>query len=189
MNGEGSVTNVELVRRAREGDRDAFDLLMTAVIDHLYRIARLILRDTDRAEDAVQEALVRCWRDLRTLRDPDRFDAWLNRLLLRTIADEARRHRRFSASVVVLKSDPQQRDDTGLVADRDELARVFGRLSVEHRTIVVLHHYLGYTVEDAAEAIGIPIGTAKSRLHYATDALRAALDADARTTAARQVLA
>jgi RNA polymerase sigma-70 factor (ECF subfamily) len=76
-----------------------------------------------------------------------------------------------------------------LVADRDELARVFGRLSIEHRTVVVLHHYLGFTVEDAAAAIGIPLGTAKSRLHYATDALRAALEADARGTAARQVMA
>jgi RNA polymerase sigma-70 factor (ECF subfamily) len=183
------VEQGELVRRARAGDRDAFDLLMTAVVDHLYRIARLILRDTDRAEDAVQEALVRCWRDLRTLRDPDRFDAWLNRLLLRSIADEARRNRRYSASVVVLRSEPRQGDDTGMVADRDELARAFGRLSVDHRTVIVLHHYLGFTVEDAAATIGIPVGTAKSRLHYATDALRAALAADARAVAAREVLA
>ena len=97
------MDKIELVRRAREGDRDAFDLLMTAVIDHLYRIARLILRDTDRAEDAVQEALVRCWRDLRTLREPDRFDAWLNRRLLRAIADEARRQRRFAAASSTVK--------------------------------------------------------------------------------------
>jgi RNA polymerase sigma-70 factor (ECF subfamily) len=183
------VDKVELVRRARDGDRDAFDLLMTAVIDHLYRIARLILRDTDRAEDAVQEALVRCWRDLRTLRDPDRFDAWLNRLLLRSVTDEARRQRRHAASVVVLRSDPPQNDETGTVADRDQLARVFARLSIDHRTIVVLHHYLGFTVEDAAATIGIPVGTAKSRLHYATDALRAALEADARTSTAGRALA
>lgn len=179
----------ELVQRARAGDRDAFDLLMTSVVDHLYRIARLILRDTDRAEDAVQEALVRCWRDLRALRDPDRFDAWLNRLLLRSIADEARRQRRFSASVTVLTFDPSEGDDTAAVADRDQLARVFDRLSLEHRTIVVLHHYLGYTVEDAAATIGIPVGTAKSRLHYATDALRAALDADARLSSTKQAMA
>jgi RNA polymerase sigma-70 factor, ECF subfamily len=183
------VTNVELVRKARDGDRDAFDLLMTAQIDRSYRIARLILRDTDRAEDAVQEALVRCWRDLRTLRDPDRFDAWLNRLLLRSITDEARRQRRHAASLVVLQTEPRQLDDTGIVADRDEIARVFGRLSVEHRTIVVLHHYLGFTVEDAAATIGIPVGTAKSRLHYATDALRAALDADARLASSTRAMA
>ena len=183
------MEKVELVRRARDGDRDAFDLLMTAVIDHLYRIARLILRDTDRAEDAVQEALVRCWRDLRTLREPDRFDAWLNRILLRTVTDEARRTRRHAASMVVLRTEPRTSDDSGLIADRDELARAFGRLSLEHRTIIVLHHYLGFTVEDAAATIGIPLGTAKSRLHYATHALRAALDADARTGTTQKVMA
>jgi RNA polymerase sigma-70 factor (ECF subfamily) len=183
------VTKVELVLRAREGDRDAFDLLMTALVDHLYRIARLILRDGDRAEDAVQEALVRCWRDVRTLRDPERFDAWMNRLLLRSIADEARNRKRFVANIAILRADPTEPDGTGAVADRDELARVFGRLSLEHRTIIVFHHYLGLTVEEAAGTIGIPVGTAKSRLHYATSALRAALEADARSGTARKVMA
>jgi RNA polymerase sigma-70 factor (ECF subfamily) len=183
------VANVELVQQAREGDRDAFDLLMTAAVDHLYRIARLILRDTDRAEDAVQEALVRCWRDLPALRDPDRFDAWLNRLLMHCISDEARRQRAFTNRVVMLRVEPRQADSTAAFADRDELARVFDRLSIEHRTIVVLHHYLGFTLDEAARAIGIPSGTAKSRLHYATGALRAALDADARMASSNEVLA
>jgi len=181
------VADVELVRRARQGDRDAFDLLMTALIDRLYRVARLILRDTDRAEDAVQEALVSCWRDLRTLRDPERFDAWLNRLLIHAVSDEARRQRAFAASVVVLRYEPGGGDETGALADRDQLARVFDRLSVDHRTIVVLHHYLGLTLEEAAAAIGIPRGTAKSRLYYATNALRAALDADARRSSSSEV--
>jgi RNA polymerase sigma-70 factor, ECF subfamily len=181
------MTDVELVRLARQGDRDAFDLLMTATIDRLYRIARLVLRDTDRAEDAVQETLVRCWRDVPSLRDPDRFDAWLNRLLIHAISDEARRHRAFSASLVVLRLEPADADETSSVADRDQLARVFDRLSVEHRTIVVLHHYIGFTLEEAAAALGIPRGTAKSRLHYATNALRAALDADARVNSPREV--
>lgn len=183
------MTKTELVQRAREGDRDAFDLLMTAVVDHLFRIARLILRDVDRAEDAVQEALVKCWRDLPGLRDPDRFDAWLNRLLLNSVTDEARRRGRFAASVSILRVEPAEQDSTGALADRDELARVFGRLSLEHRTIVVLHHYLGFTLEEAASTIGIPVGTAKSRLYYATGALRAALDADARIGSARKALA
>ena len=185
----GSVTNPELVRLARDGDRDAFDLLMTAVIDHLYRIARLILRDFDSAEDAVQEALVHCWRDLPTLRDPDRFDAWLNRLLLHSVTDEARNRRRSGANIRILQIEPSQPDGAGALADRDELARVFNRLSLEHRTIVVLHHYLGLTVDQAATTIGIPIGTAKSRLHYATEALRAALEADARSGSVGKVLA
>ena len=181
------MSDIELVRRARQGDRDAFDLLMTAAIDHLYRIARLVLRDADRAEDAVQETLVRCWRDVPTLRDPARFDAWLNRLLTHAISDEARRHRAFSASVVLLRFEPAGADETSSLADRDELARVFDRLSVEHRTIVVLHHYVGLTHEEAADAVGIPQGTAKSRLYYATNALRAALDADARTSSSNEV--
>lgn len=180
----------ELVRLAREGDRDAFDLLMTAVIDHLYRIARLILRDFDSAEDAVQEALVRCWRDLPALRDPDRFDAWLNRLLLHSVTDEARNRRRRSVgSVRILRIEPAEPDSAGALADRDELARVFGRLSIDHRTIVVLHHYLGLTVDEAATTIGVPVGTAKSRLHYATEALRAALEADARSGSSGKALA
>ena len=183
------MTNPELVELARDGDRDAFDILMTAAIDHLYRIARLILRDFDSAEDAVQEALVRCWRDLPRLRDPERFDAWLNRLLLHAVSDEARNRRRSATNVRVIGLEPTQADGAGPLADRDELARVFGRLSIDHRTIVVLHHYLGMTVDEAATTIGIPVGTAKSRLHYATGALRAALDADARIGSVGKALA
>jgi RNA polymerase sigma-70 factor (ECF subfamily) len=178
-----------LVRQARQGDRDAFDILLTDVVDHLYRIARLVLRDFDRAEDAVQEALVRCWRDLPNLREPDRFDAWLNRILMRAITDEARKKRGFVANVVQLKVEPAVADSSGALADRDEIARVFERLSVEHRTIVVLHHYLGMTTDEAARTVGIPHGTAKSRLHYATEALRAALEADARGAAQGRALA
>ena len=183
------MTRSELVRQARQGDRDAFDILLTDVVDHLYRIARLTLRDFDRAEDAVQEALVRCWRDLPSLRDPDRFDAWLNRILIRAITDEARARRGFVGTVVRLTVEPSQADSTGAIADRDEIARVFERLSVEHRTIVVLHHYLGMTTDEAAGAIGIPAGTAKSRLHYATNALRGALEADARSVTQGRALA
>jgi RNA polymerase sigma-70 factor (ECF subfamily) len=162
---------------------------MTEHIDRLYRTARLILRDFDSAEDAVQEALVRCWRDLPRLRDPDRFDAWLNRILMHTITDEARRRQRAGPKLTVLRLDPAQADDTGALADRDEITRVFDRLSREHRTIVVLHHYLGLTLDEAATAIGIPIGTAKSRLHYATEALRAAIEADARRLPTGRALA
>jgi RNA polymerase sigma-70 factor (ECF subfamily) len=187
--GEGSVTRSDLIRQARQGDRDAYDILLTDVIDHLYRIARLILRDFDRAEDAVQEALVRCWRDLPSLRDPDRFDAWLNRILVHAINDEARRRRGFIVDLVRLEFEPSVADSSSALADRDEIARVFGRLSVEHRTIVVLHHYLGMTTDEAARAIGIPPGTAKSRLHYATEALRAALEADERSVTAGRALA
>lgn len=183
------MTKSELVLQARDGDRDAYDVLVTDLIDHLYRIARLILRDFDSAEDAVQEALVRCWRDLPRLRDPERFDAWLNRILMNALTDEARKRRGFRANVTRLRLEPTQPDSSGEFADRDELARVFGRLSIEHRTIVVLHHYLGMTVDEAARTTGIPVGTAKSRLHYATEALRAALEADARSVTTGRALA
>jgi RNA polymerase sigma-70 factor (ECF subfamily) len=183
------VSNAELVRLARDGDRDAFDLLLTSVVDHLYRVARLILRDFDSAEDAVQEALVRCWRGLPGLRDPDKFDAWLNRLLMHAVTDEARKRRRLVATVHIVRIEPAQADAARAFADRDEIARVFDRLSIDHRTIVVLHHYLGMTVDEAAATIGIPTGTAKSRLHYATEALRAALEADARQATAGEALA
>jgi len=183
------VTKSELVRLAMNGDRDAYDILVTELIDRSYRTARLILRDYDSAEDAVQEALVRCWRDLRRLRDPDRFDAWLNRILLNAISDEARKRQHAGARFTVLHLEPAQADGADTFADRDELARVFDRLSIDHRTIVVLHHYLGLTVDEAASTIGIPVGTAKSRLHYATEALRAALESDARRTTQGRALA
>ena len=183
------MTRSELVRQARQGDRDAYDILLTELVDHLYRIARLILRDFDSAEDAVQEALVRCWRDLPSLRDPERFDAWLNRILMRAINDEARKRRGFVMNVLTLKVEPAEADSSGTLADRDEIARVFDRLSVEHRTIIVLHHYLGMTINETARTIGIPSGTAKSRLHYATEALRAALEANARSVPAGRALA
>lgn len=176
----------ELVRNARDGDRDAYDILVTESIDAMYRVARLVLRDYDSAADAVQEALVRCWRDLPRLREPDRFDAWLNRILLRAITEEFRnRNRRRNRLVVTLLPLAIQDDVSGDLADRDQLARVFGRLSIEHRAIVVLHHYVGMNPDEAASTLGIPVGTAKSRLHYATQALRAALDADARAAAGK----
>jgi len=183
------VTKSELVRRARTGDRDAYDVLIIDVIDHLYRIARLILRDFDSAEDAVQEALVRCWRDLPHLRDPDRFDPWLNRILLHAVTDEARGRRRFAGSVVRLHLEPVEADGAAALADRDEIGRVFDSLSVEHRTVLVLHHYQGMTIHQASAALGLPVGTVKSRLHYATQALRAALEADARATSSGRAYA
>jgi len=179
------VTRSELVQRAMGGDRDAYDILLTQSVDAMYRVARLILRDYDSAADAVQEALVRCWRDLPRLREPDRFDAWLHRVLLHAITDEARGRRRRARARLALLSIPADADGSSALADRDQIARVFGRLSLEHRTVVVLHHYLGMTADEAAAAIGIPVGTVKSRLHYAVEALRAALDADGRASTGR----
>jgi RNA polymerase sigma-70 factor (ECF subfamily) len=139
-----------------------------------------VLRDAERAEDATQEALVRCWRDLPSLRDTGRFDAWLNRLLMRAINDEFRAARRARAAVTILHLEPATRDTTDEVAVREQLDRGFRRLTLEHRAVLVLRLYLGLSLEETATTLGIPAGTAKSRLHYATAAMRDALEADAR---------
>jgi RNA polymerase sigma-70 factor, ECF subfamily len=178
-----SVDLLERVTRARAGDRDAFNLLAASAVDGLYAIARLVLRDADRAEDAVQETLVRCWRDLPALREADRFDAWLRRLLMHAITDEFRRGGRQQAIVTVLRIEPADQDASAEVATRDQLDRGFRRLTIDHRAVIVLRLYLGLSLEETAGTLGIPVGTAKSRLHYAVEAMRVALEADARPTA------
>jgi RNA polymerase sigma-70 factor, ECF subfamily len=171
----------DLVERARRGDHDAFTALAGATMGRLEAAARLILRDPDRADEAVQETMVRCWRDLPTLRDPDRFDAWLHRLFLNACRDELRNVKRRRIEVTLPEIHPLSvADAQSASADRDHLARGMRHLDPEQRTIIVLHYYLGLSLPDAAEALRIPLGTAKSRLHRAIQALRAALDADAR---------
>ena len=172
---------LELVERARRGDHDAFAVLAGAAITRLDAAARLILRDPDQARDAVQETLVRAWRDLPTLRSPDRFDAWLHRLLVRACIDEARRLRRhrFDVELIPIHTSAVA-DGVSLTADRDQLERGFSRLEPEARALIVLHHYLDLPLPEVAIALGIPLGTAKSRLHRALQSMRAALDADAR---------
>jgi RNA polymerase sigma-70 factor, ECF subfamily len=178
---------LDLVERARRGDREAFGQLAAGEVDRLTAIARLVLRDPDLAEDAVQEALVRCWRQLPKLRDVERFDGWLYRILIRAAQDEIGRRRRFQVAVQSVAREPAVGDRSREVADREELERGFSRLSVDHRAVVVLHHYVGLALPEIAEALGIPPGTAKSRYHYAMAALRSALDADARLDAQREV--
>lgn len=172
----------ELVERAVGGDHDAFSDLARASIRKLYAVARLILRDETRAEDATQEALVAAWRDMAGLRDPDRFEAWLHRVLVRECYRMARRDRRrveVESQVRPLTATPDHSRDQAM---RDELERGFARLPVDQRTVLVLHHYLGYSFPEIAATLGVPVGTAKSRVHRATAAMRAALLADAQTT-------
>lgn len=171
----------DLVRRASGGDQEAFTRLAAATVDRLYAIAHRILRDPDRAQDATQQALFGAWRDLPTLRDQDRFEAWLYRLLVHACYAEARAHRRHIARIRVLSIDPPTAPDTAIsVADRDELEHAFRTLTPEQRAVVVLHHYLGFPLTEIAATLGIPAGTARSRLHYATRQLRAALEAGSR---------
>ncbi len=171
----------ELVELARRGDHDAFEALATVAFDGLYALANRILRDIDRTDDAVQECLIRAWRELPRLRDPERFDAWLRRLLVNACYDESRRTRRRSAELHVLPLERAGgRDAATDLADRDELERGFRLLSVEQRAVLVLTHYLGMTAREVAETLDIPVGTAQSRLLYAIRAMRAVLEADAR---------
>jgi RNA polymerase sigma-70 factor (ECF subfamily) len=172
----------ELVDRARRGDREAFGVLAAGAVDRLYAIARLILRDTELAEDATQDALVRAWRDLPTLRDVERFDAWLYRLIVRASADIGRHRRRWRAEVTLLSHEPVEPDRTSALADRDQLERGLRRLTDGQQTILILTFYVGLSPSETADALDIPVGTAKSRLHYAIEALRAALAADERSS-------
>jgi RNA polymerase sigma-70 factor (ECF subfamily) len=170
-----------LVERAMAGDEEAFDALIGRIGDGLHSAARRILRDTSLAQDATQRALLEAWRHLPRLRDPDRFEAWVYRLLVNACYAEARRERGHRGMLRLLPSDePMAPDPASGIASRDQLDGAFRGLSVEHRTVVVLIHYLGMTAPEAASAMGTPIGTVRSRLHYALKHLRAALDADAR---------
>lgn len=168
------------------GDRDAFGILAERSLPRLVGTAGLILRDADAADDAAQEALVRAWRDLPGLRDPDRFEAWLHRVLVRACGDQVRRRQRDRRDAATVVVPPGPRDATQRVADRDEMERALARLSVEQRIAVVLHYYLGLSHPEIAEATGQPLGTVKSRLSRALDALQAALAADARLGAPRE---
>jgi len=190
MTGQGARecrVHRELVDRARQGDEEAFDALARLVGDRCMGIAHRILRDAHLAEDAVQAALVVAWRELRTLRDPDRFEPWLHRILANQCYVEARRRTRWSADIRLIPIDGSAAEPGILsVNDRDELERAFRRLTLEQRAVLVFHYYLDLPLPDVALRLGIPLGTAKSRLHHARAALRASLEADARTPSTSQ---
>lgn len=175
----------DLVVAAQRGDQAAFVDLVRVRGGRYFAIAHRILRDVDRAEDALQDALVIAWRDLPSLRDPDRFDAWLHRILTHVCMAQAGRERKRIANLYVLPVDgPAAPDELLSVADRDLLDRGFRRLTPDERAILVLRHYVGYEPNEIADLLGIPAGTVRSRLHHAHRAMRAALDADARRAVA-----
>jgi RNA polymerase sigma-70 factor (ECF subfamily) len=176
----------ELVERARHGDEEAFDALIERIGDSLHSVARRILRDTTLAEDATQQTLLDAWRHLPQLRDPDRFEAWVHRLLVRACYAEARRERRHRGNLRLLPRDATSvADSSSSLAIHEQLDDAFRRLSVEHRTVVVLVHYLGLSPTEAAERMGTPAGTARSRLHYALQQMRSAIETDARQATTR----
>ena len=164
------------VRQAQRGDHAAFESIIGAAYDRLYAIAYRILRDRGAAEDATQDAIVRCWRDLRGLRDPDRFEAWLHRLLVNACRDLARRQQRRPEQVLDSAPEPATGgDDYERVADHDELERAFARLPADQRIALVLTHYAGYSAPELALILDVPTGTVYSRLHYGARAMRDAL--------------
>ena len=175
-----------LVEQAMHGDEGAFDALVDRIGDTLHSVARRILRDPSLAEDATQRALLDVWQNLPGLRDPDQFEAWAYRLLVNACHAEARHERRHRDNVRLLPVDEPSISDSGSrLAVQDQIDRAFRDLSVEHRTVVVLVHYLDMTSAEAASAMGTPVGTVRSRLHYALDSMRATIDADSRATARR----
>ena len=175
--------DTELVRQAQRGDREAFGLIAADVATRFLAVSRRILRDLDLAEDATQQALVAIWRDLPQLRDPARFDAWSYRLLVHACYAEGRRSRQWWPNLRILPADEPAASGVDTVVQRDELETAIRRLSVDHRTVFVLHYYADIPAERVAQILEIPVGTVYSRLHHAMRAMRAALDADARPAA------
>lgn len=171
----------DLVERAKRGDHDAFALLAGAAVARLDAAARLILRDPDLARDAVQDGFIRAWRNLPALRDPDRFDAWLRRLVVNSCIDITRRRRHRAIEVELTPIDgPAIGDMASTIADRDVLDEALRHLDPEWRAVVVLHYFLGMPLPEVASILGIPLGTAKSRLHRSLALMRTSIAADER---------
>jgi RNA polymerase sigma-70 factor (ECF subfamily) len=160
----------ELVERARGGDLEAFTQLVKVAFPRLKGVAYLILRDPDRAEDAVQDALVAAWQDLRALRDPDAWDAWLRRLLVRTCYRFAKKDRRRTQVELHVRPDPAGDRSADATADVAERAWI-----LDERSIIVLHYYLDLPMREVAEILDIPYGTAASRLHRGLELMRASM--------------
>jgi RNA polymerase sigma-70 factor (ECF subfamily) len=173
--------DADLVILAQRGDKDAYAILAAEIADRFLAVARRILRDLDLAEDATQQALLAVWQHLPQLHDPERFESWSYRLLVHACYREGRKERHWEPNLRLMPDlEPSAEDDLSSVVLRDQLERGFRRLSVDHRAVVVLHHFLDLPLDRVAEILGIPVGTAHSRLHHAMRGLRAALDADAR---------
>ena len=175
--------SVEEVERAMRGDHDAFAALVGASANRIFALASLILRDSDRAQDATQEAIVRAWRELPRLRDPERFEAWLRRMVVNACYDEGRKTRRRAEVSLVHLADHQTVDPTTRFAESERIDRSFRRLPLEQRTVLVLQHQFGMSHVEIADTLGVPVGTVKSRIRYGTAAMRASLEADDRVAA------
>jgi RNA polymerase sigma-70 factor (ECF subfamily) len=173
------VNQRSLVEQAQRGDHDAFAVLVREAIARLDAAARLILRDRELARDAVQDTLIAAWRSLPGLRSPERFDAWLHRLLVRACMDVFRRRRSRPVEVEVRAVGGPMTDDIAQdIIERAVIDDALRRLDPAWRAVVVLHFFLGMPLPEAAAILGIPLGTAKSRLHRSLGLMRLTLAAD-----------
>ena len=177
MPGATVVTRMQrdLVIAARDGDLEAYSQLVRAAFPRLYGVANLILRDADRAQDAVQDALVLAWRHVRSLRDPDAWDAWLRRLTVRAcykVANKEKRRREVEQHVTLDPGSAVARDHSAELAERDWVVSQLGSIDIDKRAVLVLHYYLDLPMPEVAEILDIPYGTAASRLHRGLEALR-----------------
>jgi RNA polymerase sigma-70 factor (ECF subfamily) len=173
------VDQRSLVERAKRGDHDAFSVLVGAAIARLDAAARLILRDPELARDAVQDGCIRAWRDLPALRDADKFDAWLHRLVVNSCIDLTRRRKRRPIEVELAPiHGSATADAASSIADRELLDTALRHLEPEWRAVVVMHYFLGMPLPEVASTLGIPLGTAKSRLHRSLAAMRITLATD-----------
>jgi len=187
---EASVVDA-LVRRAAQGETGAFDLLVPSRVDRCYRLAYSILANEADAADATQEGFVSAWRQLPRLRDLSSFDSWLNRIVANA-ARMSRRHRVRLREVQVAsdndggtatsdahRADPAAGRQIDGVASADAFGRAFDRLREQDRLILVLHHLAERPLAEIAGTLGIPVGTAKWRLHRARQALEQAMEVEA----------
>ncbi len=173
--------DLALVARVQRGDQRGFEALAIADYPRLFRVAHGVLGDRGVAEDVTQQALLDIWRKMCRLRDPSKYEAWSYRLLVRICYAEAKRRPRWrSIDDLAPAYEPRTADAYGEVADCDQLERGFRRLSMDHRVVLALRHLLGMTPEEIADTLGVPRSTVYSRLQAATQAMRAALMADAR---------
>jgi RNA polymerase sigma-70 factor (ECF subfamily) len=167
------VDQTGLVERASRGDREAFGMLVGGHLARLDAAARLILRDPELARDAVQEATLRAWQNLPGLRDPSRFDAWFRRLTVNACLNLARKRRSRAIEVELTPlHDRAVPDSVARVTDADYLHGMLARIDPGHRAVVVLHYYMDLSLPETAAALGIPVGTAKSRLNHALGEMR-----------------
>ena len=163
---------IETQQDAAEGAFAEYERAALAASDAVYRLAGYLLDDADEAQDAVQEALIKAWRSWSSLRDPERFAAWLDRIVVNVCRDRMRRHRTLrmvdlEAAGYVESADPFRR-----MLLEDDVAAAVGRLDLDHRIVIVLRFWQDLALEGVADRLDLPLGTVKSRLHYALKALR-----------------